>query len=780
MDYSRSNYFVSGGQNPAKDNFYNLVFKFDHHFGVRNRMFFRHASNDRTEWRSANGIFGIGGDGPQPLKRVNDAYVVDWLSTLSPTLIFNLRSSFSRYIEAGRSDANLAFDLTSLGFPASLVSQLGANFGFGMYRLDNYINLGRNFSQNVTNTLTAHPTVTKVSGSRTTRAGFDMRWIQFSRQDSGDVFRLNQSAAFTQQVYNRADALSGDSLASWLLGTPSGGAANYPVFPIYMQSYFAPWVHHDWKITRRLTLNAGFRMDFNGAPAERFNRMNRGFDAEVHSPINEMIDRAAFPDFPVMRGGLRFAGQDGMPRNAANLYKRTWQPRLGLAYALNRKTVLRGGWGRYFMNPNNDYHQNYGFSNSTSLTSSTDSSRTGIPSLIENPFPIVLKPEGSSMGLATFVGRAFNFVNRDFRVPHMDQFSFSIQRAVSARARFEITYAGSRGGDLQNTRAFNDVDDPAFRERCNFMAGGNPSYCDQGQPNPFRNIPAFLGTTYYTNATRSRNDLYRPFPQFAALTEYMRNDGRSWYNSVQSVFNMRTRTGANINVNYTFSKNIQRTGFLDVLNEIQQQGVSSLDKPHRFTASMLYPLPFGRGKLWLRSPSRAMGRLINGWEATLIFTTSSGRPWGLPNNVLYLKDARLPYDWTGERIQAVKPCVQRWNENNTITMQPFSVDAGCTEANWLIVPRFNPRYHPDYDSRVRLQAIRMADVSLNKMTRLTERYSLQFRAECFNVANSFFVVSQQFNNNPENVQFGSLIKASVSAPSSNYPRQLQLGLKLIW
>jgi hypothetical protein len=124
--------------------------------------------------------------------------------------------------------------------------------------------------------------------------------------------------------------------------------------------------------------------------------------------------------------------------------------------------------------------------------------------------------------------------------------------------------------------------------------------------------------------------------------------------------------------------------------------------------------------------------------------------------------------------------VQRWNENNTITMQPFSVDAGCTEANWLIVPRFNPRYHPTYDGRVRLQPIAMADASLNKTTRLTERLSVQFRAECFNVANSFFVVSQQFNNNPENVQFGSLIKAAVSAPASNYPRQMQLGLKLIW
>ena len=113
-------------------------------------------------------------------------------------------------------------------------------------------------------------------------------------------------------------------------------------------------------------------------------------------------------------------------------------------------------------------------------------------------------------------------------------------------------------------------------------------------------------------------------------------------------------------------------------------------------------------------------------------------------------------------------------------MQPFSVDYGCTDANWLEVPRYNPRYEPTYDGRIRLQRVAMADVSLNKLTRINERFSAQFRLECFNVANSFFVVSKQFDNNVEHVQFGSLIKAAVSAPESNYPRQMQLGMKLIW
>ncbi len=86
LGYAQSNYFVSGGQNPATDRFYNLVFKFDQNFGSRNRVFFRQASNDRTEWRPTNGVFGKpGADGQLPLKRVNDAYVIDWVSTLTAT-----------------------------------------------------------------------------------------------------------------------------------------------------------------------------------------------------------------------------------------------------------------------------------------------------------------------------------------------------------------------------------------------------------------------------------------------------------------------------------------------------------------------------------------------------------------------------------------------------------------------------------------------------------------------------------------------------------------------
>ncbi len=293
--------------------------------------------------------------------------------------------------------------------------------------------------------------------------------------------------------------------------------------------------------------------------------------------------------------------------------------------------------------------------------------------------------------------------------------------------------------DQQTSKAYNEQDDGTFRDRCNYLLGGNPSYCDAGITNPWKGLPAFEGTSWYTANTVSRNQILRPYPQFNTFNEYMLNTGRSWYNSLQALFTTRTRKGLNLNVNYTFAKNMQRSGYSDPQNDVMQQGLTQYDRPHRFVTSMISQLPFGKGKRWLNNTHGLAGKLVSGWQGTLIFNVQAGMPWALPSNVMYLKDATLPFDWGQEKIQAIKPCVNRWNTNNTITTMPFSTDYGCTEPNFLIVPSYNPRYTPNYDGRLRYQTTRMADISLNKETHITERFRVQFRAEAFNITNSFFV-----------------------------------------
>jgi hypothetical protein len=780
-DYAQANFFLSGGDNPARDDFYNFVVKIDQNLGSMHRMFFRHASNDRTEDRNTNGIRDRPGqDGQHPLKRINDAYVIDWVSTLSPNLLLNFRASYSRYVEGSRGEANRNFDMAGLGFPKSLLEQLPYGSWFGRYTFDGYISLGRYPSNNITNTVTAHPTITYVRGTRTWKAGLDMRWTQYSTQSPGSVFTLGANKGFTQRDFQRADEFSGNSLASWLLGTPSSGTVNYAVFPIYLFPYYAPWVQHDWKVTRRLTINGGLRFDFNIPPKERFNRMNRGFDPKAASPVEGMIDRTAFPDFQRIEGSMLFAGLNGTPRHAADIFGRAIQPRIGVAYQLNGKTVLRGGWGRFFLNPNNDYLQTNGFSQSTPYTNSGDEGRTAANQRINDPFPNGIRvPAGNSRGPLSYVGQGFNFVNSRFEIPHTNQYSFSIQRLVSARSRFELAYSANRGRRLQSSRTFNE-DEADLRDSCNFMLGGNPAICDQGQPNPFFGLEPFNDTNWYISRTLSRYQLARPFPQFGAITELMRNDGKSWYNSMQATFNIRNKR-TNLNMNYTWSKTIERQGFLDALRYVMQRGLVAYDRPHRFVVSAVTQLPFGRNQPLLRNAKGLLGKAVSGWQNSVIMSQQSGRPWDLPANVIQLSDSRLPINWGASRIQAVQPCVARWNENATVTMLRYSeVDHGCKQASWLVLPRYTARFTPFRSPNIRLQGTFMVDTSLSKDTQITEKVRMQFRAEVFNALNSFFVVQQMFNTNPENVNFGSIEKAAMSAPNSNYPRQIQLAVKFIW
>ncbi len=781
VDYSTSNLFISGGDATARDTFYNIVAKVDQNIGDRHHIFVRYGTNDRTEMRTSNGLFkSPGADGQLPLKRTNYAGVFDWTATVSPTVVLDVRASMARFIESSTGEGNRGFDLTSIGFSKSLIDQLPYGRWFGRYSIQPYQPLGRFFSRNNTNTFTFFPSVTRVRGSRTIKAGMDLRWIQYSTQNSGDILTFTANDGFTRADYQRSDGVSGNGLATWLLGTPTSGAVNINMFPIYLYRYFAPWAQHDWKATRRLTLNFGFRWDLNQPPNERHNRLNRSFDASAISPVDAMIDRERFPDVPTIKGGLLFAGVDEVPRSAADLYLKTLQPRIGFAYALNRKTVVRGGWGRYYVNPNNDYLQNTGFNARTDMVVTLDEQRTALANRLTDPFPTIIRPEGNSSGLMTYVGRGFNFINPHFQIPYVNQFSFSIQRALSARSRIELSYAGNRGRRLQSSKVFND-DDSSIRDQCNLLLGGAQSYCTQTFPNPFKGLPGFEGTTHYTANTRSRFVLNRPFPQFTGLTELMRNDGTTWYNALMVTYTMRARGGINLNINYTFSKNMERNGFLDPLKNVMQQGISSLDRPHRFVYSMIYQLPVGRGRRWVNQSHGWVSKLISGWENTVMFQAVTGRPWPLPGNVIYLKDARNPkFTWSAPKIQAIVPCVQSWNNNNTITWQAFSLDYGCTEPNWLLVPSYNPRYTPYYEGRIRLQTMRMIDASLNKMTKISERYSVQFRLESFNLTNSFFVLSRQFDNSPTSANFGSLIKGEVSAPQSNYPRHIQLAVKFIW
>jgi len=780
----------------AKDKFYNLILKFDWNFGDKHRAFFRHASNDRTEDRAVNNIDNaVGTNGQQPFQRINDAYVIDWVSTLSPTLIMNLRASSNRFIETGRGQANEGFDLTKLGLPAATISQLPSPTYFGQWEFNGYSTLGRYQGINITNNYNLTGNVTKIAGSHTMKFGIDVRRIHYILNSSGNILFFRGEKNYTRRLWNQDQADAGDAYASFLLGVPNG-SSNYPLYPFFQQWYAAPYFQDDWKVSRKLTINFGLRYDYNAPPGEKYNRMNRGFDPIVKSPIASQISAAnlaLYPNLANLSGGLKFAGVNGVSALAANVDKNNWQPRVGFAYSINNKTVMRGGYGLYTMNANNDYLRYAGFETNTELVNSLDGGRTPIANVLSNPYPNgINKPSGASLGAATFAGRNTNWFDGDtFVSPYVHQFSFGIQHQVSNSGTLDVSYVGSRTVGANDEKDYN-IPSAAFRKQCNLMEGGSPAYCDAQLPNPFKGVAAFRGTNLFTANTMSRYNLNRPFPQFDGnMLRQGLNTSKIYYNSLQVNYNQRLAKSLTFMANYTFSKMVERWGYNDAFNDVPRQGLYFNDRAHILKINGVYQLPFGKGQKFGAGAGGFAQKFISGWEFTTYYNHSSGEPNDLPGNVIQLKDPFTPgggftgqSDWKAHQIKGWNPCVLRQLNDGTVTPQAHSIAKGCgtDPANyaWLQTAGYAPRYTPSRSGQVRKQHAFTMDASLNKMTQITERLRMQFRLEAFNVMNhNFFGRNDGFNTDPNNANFGTMFPHQAST-QNGYPRQIQIGLKAFW
>ncbi|MBI4477951.1 MAG: TonB-dependent receptor, partial [Acidobacteria bacterium] len=686
-------------------------------------------------------------------------------------------ASANRYNEQARTEAGLGYDLTELGFPKSLVDQFKIKM-FPQIDISDMTGLGRGtFTEEPTTVFSLQPNATWLKGAHTLRAGLEMRVTDYQRIQSGNSsMRLNFRRGPTQRDFQQADALSGHAFASFLLGHTEG-FVDVNLFPRFRWSYVAPWVQEDWKITDRLTVNLGLRWDFSGPPAEAHNRVNYSFDSTSLNPVTRFIDQTRFPGFQV-RGGLTFAGVDGNPESP---YKYDWnnvQPRAGFAYRLGERSIVKAGYGRYYMNPT-AMGIVEGFNLQTSIVNTLDGGRTHLVNL-GNPYPNgIPQPEGSALGLMTALGRGASFSNPDYEVPYTHQFSLGIERQLPWRTTVELAYVGSRAHqETSNWGGFNEMS-LEFRNRCDVTAGGNVSFCNERVPNPFFNVPGFEGTTRFTSSTIARSDLARPFPQFGGITQQQLNEGRTWYDSAQLTVTKRSSAGLTLNGTYTFSTTIERNGYKDAIARTINQSRAASDRPHRATISGVYLLPFGNGQRWLRNLPGVVDAVVGGWEVAGFYIYTSGQPWDLPSNVYYVKGAENPNPNARPGIiQGVIPCVAQMGNDGVVRMQAFSVAAGCTEPNFIVRPSFTGQTTNSRDDHIRRPSFQQFDMNFAKFVRLTGGVRAQIRVEVFNLLNKAVYSTRNYGNNPNNSDFGQINLAAMA--QSNFPRHVQLGIKLIW
>ncbi|MDX2043915.1 MAG: carboxypeptidase-like regulatory domain-containing protein [Acidobacteriota bacterium] len=774
-----------------------LLTRFDQNWSEKHRSFFRFSRSHRDEDDENttgvnNGVRINGRSG----SRGNLGGVFDHVWTKSGNTILNIRAGYTRFRQTRDQMAEQDITPAALGFSPATLAVFGDRQGIPRFNVGGITSpVEQTGLVTVPRTTSIQPTMTRIFGSHSTRFGYDFRVYQENRspvefklgelQFNNNFTRINDQNPAIPVDQNRAQ-----SIASLLLGIPTGGSVPLTPPSSYQSLYQGLFFQDDWKVSRKLTLNLGLRYELEGATTERFNRNLRGFDLTSASPV-EAAAKAAYaanpiPEIPAanfnVKGGLLFTGDSR--RGFYDADTNNFQPRVGFAYQINEKTVIRGGLAMYTVPYPLEAINATGFASSTPIDPSPDLGLTFTASLA-NPYPNGrIAPTGSSRGLATFLGQSINVVPTNLRNGQSAKLELNLQRELPGRWLAEISYVGNRGYDLTTSVDLNPVP-RQFMSTSPVRDQAQINFLTANVTNPFRNIEAFRGTTFFTATTLQRQQLLRPFPQFTGVTS-RRYDGASDYQSMQVRLERRFANGYTLLGTYAFSKGLEQLTLLNPTDGAYEKRLTAADSPHRFNLSGIYELPFGRGRKFGSSWNGVTEALLGGFQVQGLWLYQSGRPIDL-GNIYYNGDIRaLELEVASNTIGAIGTSNVTDNVFKTsLTGLGFYFQDAAVQTNGAldftkqrndarINLGSNIRTMPSRVANLRGQPINLVDLSMIKNFAFTERIKLQLRIESLNAFNHW-----HFNNpdlNPRNTTFGRVNNSS----QVHLPREYQIGLKLMF
>jgi hypothetical protein len=382
-------------------------------------------------------------------------------------------------------------------------------------------------------------------------------------------------------------------------------------------------------------------------------------------------------------------------------------------------------------------------------------------------------------------------------------YSVTIQRLLGARDTMDVSYSGNHASGLDSNININPPSS-AFQATCDPERGGFRQNCDSSNaatvypttglsgyyglaPNPFRNVPAFSGSSYYTAATMKKLDMTRPFPMFGDITENSANILRTWYNSFQANYGHQFKYDVSFHAAYTFSKTMQAGNQIDAINGIYGRTISPNDVPNILSLSGIFSMPVGRGHFLLGNANRVVDGIIGGWQVAQIYNYVQGFPWSLGNNWsitspiavqshdILPTDSVLPAKYV--RLNAVSPCIGYIDQDSGLTvLEPIALKEGCTTAKAVMDP---PNYAVAKNvvySGVRIPSQHQFDASLSKVFDVYERMKLHVRMDALNVLNHP-IWQDNYQTGATSLDFGSIREGGGDSTTS-MARQIQISAKM--
>jgi hypothetical protein len=540
-------------------------------------------------------------------------------------------------------------------------------------------------------------------GNHSLKFGFQ---LLLTHDYAGTSNNARGSMAFSGQFTSQTPGVgSGSAIADLLLGQTNTAAITTPLVGRLRHRYYGIFINDNWRITPKLTLDFGLRYDLQTPMFERDNRMTT-FDLNPQSPTYGTL-------VPAKDGDIQSRAFSALDTN-------NFAPRLGVAYQITPKTVVRSAFGIFYGGLGYQDIAHSGSANPPNFLSVT------IPSATNASMSGLVASNGYPPGILTVQ----NVVNPNLfslapslAMPATDEWNLSIERQLPGNNVLTMAYVGNSTSHLM---ADGDLNAPA------------PG---AGAINP-----------------------RRPFPQSGNII-YQSGYAHSTYHGLQATFQRRFSNGFSLLSTYTWSHSLDNVlnnedsvgGSIpqDAHNTRAEKTSSGFDIRHKFVASAIYDIPLGRPNHWLGS-SAAGRAILGGWQLGGIFVAQGGRP-------LTLTTSPNPANTTTpERPNRV--CDGNLGGDQRTVDQWFQVSCFALPAPYT--------YGNASRGVIRAPGLVNLDALIARNFRIRERITLEFRSEFFNITNSAHFGAP-------GLTIGTAQAGRITADASPN-RQIQFALRLVF
>lgn len=598
---------------------------------------------------------------------------------------------------------------------------------------------------------------------------------------NGFNFSNNETAGFVAGS-STINTTSGNAYASYLLGLVDNSSAYDTSVTETGTTYrnIAMYGQDDWKVSPKLTVNIGLRYIIAKPYVEQHDRQS-WFNPNL---VNPQVG---------IKGALEFAGSATANSchcsTQIDTHYLTFDPRIGFAYTLDSKTVVRGSYTTIHYNQGAlggsanaqgvsilGYTANPSFSSPDNGISPAFSLDGGLPAYQHPPFFSSTLNTGYNTTIGANAGSVtYNRPDTAGRSPYTENWNLTIDRAITPSTTLQVTYAGSGSHHIQINGGggiYSDQIDPRYLKLGSLLQqSATPATVAQAQaifPGIALPYPTFVG---------SIGQMLRPFPQYSGISDPYAGFASASYHSLQMQMQRRMSKGLYFLAAYTWSKSINDTGgpiyFIysnprSAYDLHKEKSVGTEDVPHQLSLVWVYSLPFGKGHQFANQGG-IVDALVGGWQVSAVQLYNSGQPLGIINgacNVPYTGGCYADYNTTfagPARINGSYGAgVSRTNTNKPfIDKSAFQDAAPYTFGTTPRTMAFSLRSPWNLNE----------DVTVGKDFKIIERITVRVQADAFNVFNrtrfggintnidsaAFGTVSNQANS-PRNMQFETSIK----------------------